>query len=219
MDRPRPHERDRACARDRRHPARGGNRNARGSWCRSLDSSGTILGRTKRVSIRIRSEYAVDGYFGNPRGPQRSSATDGSIRETPGCSNSDSLLVISGREQTVLNLGGDKINPETVELVLSQFKGIIEAAAFSAPNEFGNDEIYAAVVSPEKLDETALRAHCEARLPRPFVPVRFLPVDASSAQRDGKDRAPRPPRAGHGCCQPQCMSALVRWFSLSMPRR
>jgi acyl-CoA synthetase (AMP-forming)/AMP-acid ligase II len=103
-----------------------------------------------------------------------------------GTLNAENLLAIIGREQAVLNLGGDKINPERIELVLSQFKGIIEAAAFGAPNEYGVNEVCAAVVSPEKLDEQLLRAHCDARIPRPFSPVKFYFVDSLPHNEMGK---------------------------------
>jgi acyl-coenzyme A synthetase/AMP-(fatty) acid ligase len=152
----------------------------------NVDASGTILRPGQEGHIRIRSEFAVDSYLGDPEGSAKVFRDGWFYPGDLGTIGSDGLLVISGREQTVLNLGGDKVNPETVEFILSQFKGIIEAAAFSAPNEFGNHEIYAAVVCREKLDETALRAYCEARLPRPFVPVRFLAVDGLARNEMGK---------------------------------
>jgi acyl-coenzyme A synthetase/AMP-(fatty) acid ligase len=151
-----------------------------------VDASGTILGPEEEGQVRIRSEFAVDGYFGNPEGSAKVFRDGWFYPGDLGMLNTDNLLMISGREQTVLNLAGDKVNPETVELILSQFKGVIEAAAFSAPNEFGNNEMYAAIASREKLDEAALRAHCEARLPRPFVPVKFLPVDSLPRNQTGK---------------------------------
>jgi acyl-CoA synthetase (AMP-forming)/AMP-acid ligase II len=95
-------------------------------------------------------------------------------------------LIITGREQAALNLGGDKVNPEAIELVLTQFKGVIEAAAFSAPNEYGNNEIRALIVSLATLDEAQLRAHCEARAPRGFAPVGYHFVDSLPHNEMGK---------------------------------
>jgi acyl-CoA synthetase (AMP-forming)/AMP-acid ligase II len=151
-----------------------------------VDSSGTMLAAGEEGRIRIRSEFAVDEYFGTPEGSAKVFRDGWFYPGDVGTLNADGLLAISGREQTVLNLGGDKVNPETVELALSQFRGIIEAAVLAAPNEFGNNEIFALVVSREKLDQQQLRAHCEARLPRPFVPVKFLPVDSLPHNEMGK---------------------------------
>ena len=107
--------------------------------------------------------------------------------------NADGLFIVKGRAQTVLNLGGDKISPEAIELVLSQYPGVIEAAAFSAPNEFGNNEVCAVIASREPIEVAKLRAHCEGRLSRAFVPCKILFHRQSAAQRNGQDR-PSPRR-------------------------
>jgi acyl-CoA synthetase (AMP-forming)/AMP-acid ligase II len=151
-----------------------------------VDSSGTMLGAGQEGYIRIRSEFAVDEYFRNPEGSTKIFRNGWFHPGDIGTLDRGGLLVISGREQTVLNLGGDKISPETVELAIRQFKGISEAAVFSAPNEYGNNEIYALVVSQEKVDEQKLRAHCEARLSRSFVPTRFFPAEAIAHNEMGK---------------------------------
>ncbi|HEY4407989.1 MAG TPA: class I adenylate-forming enzyme family protein [Xanthobacteraceae bacterium] len=151
-----------------------------------VDATGTMLGAGAEGYIRIRSEFAVDGYLGKPEASANIFRDGWFYPGDIGTLSPDGLLAISGREQTVLNLGGDKINPETVELALSQFKGIVEAAVCSAPNELGNNEIFALVVSREKLDERQLRTHCEARLPRTFVPVKFLPIDSLPHNEMGK---------------------------------
>ena len=86
----------------------------------------------------------------------------------------------------MLNLGGDKVRPERIELTLSQFKDVIEAAVFAAPNEYGNNEVCAALVCREKPDETALRAHCKALMSQQLVPVRFHFVDSLPHNDMGK---------------------------------
>ena len=151
-----------------------------------VDQSGTILPAGQEGHVRVMSEYAVDRYFRNPK------ASAGVFRDgwfypgDLGQFTSEGLLVITGREQAVLNLGGDKLNPEKVELVLLQFKGVIEAAVFGLPNEYGNNEVCAAVASRDKLDEQALRAHCEALVPRGFAPVRFIFADSLPHNDMGK---------------------------------
>jgi acyl-CoA synthetase (AMP-forming)/AMP-acid ligase II len=151
-----------------------------------VDQSGTILPPDEEGLVRIRSEYAVDGYFGNPEESSKVFRDGWFYPGDVGTLSADNLLIIAGREQAVLNLGGDKISPERIELVLSQFKGVIEAAAFSAPNEYGVNEVCAVLVSREKLDGKALHAHCEALIPRPFVPVKFYFADSLPHNEMGK---------------------------------
>ena len=100
--------------------------------------------------------------------------------------NADGLFIVKGREQTVLNLGGDKISPETIELVLSQYHGVIEAAAFSAENEFGNHEVCAVIASREPIEAAKLRAHCESRISRAFAPVKYYFTDSLPHNEMGK---------------------------------
>ena len=151
-----------------------------------LDSSGTLLPPGQEGQVRVRSEYAVDGYFGNPEETKKAFRDGWFYPGDLGTLNADGLLVITGREQAVLNLGGDKISPESIELVLAQFPGVVEAAAVALPNAYGNNEIGAVVVSREKLDEAALRKHCDAQIPRPFAPLKYLFVDSLPHNEMGK---------------------------------
>jgi len=151
-----------------------------------VDASGTILPPTQEGTVRVKSEYAVDSYFGNPEGSSKVFHDGWFYPGDMGILSDENLLIITGREQAVLNLGGDKINPERIELVLSQFKGVIEVAAFSALNDYGVNEVCAAVVSEEKLDEKSLRAHCEAHIPRSLAPARYYFVNSLPHNDMGK---------------------------------
>jgi acyl-CoA synthetase (AMP-forming)/AMP-acid ligase II len=159
---------------------------APGTTIQTVDASGTILPRGEEGYVRIRSDVAVDKYFGNPEASTKVFRDEWFYPGDIGTLSPEGLLTISGREQTVLNLGGDKVNPEMIELALSQFKGIVEVGAFSAANQYGNNEVYALVVAQEALDEQQLRVHCESRLPRGFVPVKFLIADSLPHNDMGK---------------------------------
>jgi acyl-CoA synthetase (AMP-forming)/AMP-acid ligase II len=151
-----------------------------------VDPSGVVLPLDQEGFVRIKSEYAVDQYFGNPEESSKVFRDGWFYPGDLGRLNSDGLLVITGREQSVLNLGGDKISPEAIELILSQFNGVIEAAAFGAPNEYGNREIWVAVVGHGPLDQQVLKEYCAARIPRPFAPARFYFVESLPHNEMGK---------------------------------
>lgn len=151
-----------------------------------VDSSGTPLPPGQDGNVRVRCEYAVDSYFGNPEETNKVFRDGWFYPGDLGTLTADGLLVVTGREQTVLNLGGDKISPETIELVLAQFQGVVEGAAIGLPNAYGINEVCAVVVGQEKIDEQALRAHCHARIPRPFAPLRYFFVDSLPHNEMGK---------------------------------
>ena len=98
----------------------------------------------------------------------------------------EGLLVISGREETRLNVGGEKIKPEAVEDVLKSFPGLADVAVTTVQNALGIKEICALIAANQPLDQEMLRAHCRARLQRVFVPVRFIAVDRIPRNEMGK---------------------------------
>ena len=151
-----------------------------------IDSSGAVLPPLREGRVRLKSEYAVDRYFRNSEDSSRVFRDGWFYPGDLGTLNTDGLLVITGREETVLNLGGDKISPETIEQILLQFNGVVEAAIFGAPNEYGNSEIWAAVVGQGALDEQGLKQYCAARIPRPFTPTRVCVVESLPRNEMGK---------------------------------
>ena len=141
-----------------------------------VDPSGNVLPPIKEGLVRIRSEFSVGGYLSDPVESRKAFRDEWFYPGDIGMLTADGLLIISGREKTVLNLGGDKVNPERIEQVLTSFNGVARAGAFSVLNSLGIEELYAAIVSSERLDELALRAHCERLLPPEFVPLKLVAV-------------------------------------------
>jgi acyl-CoA synthetase (AMP-forming)/AMP-acid ligase II len=135
-------------------------------------------------TIRIRTENAASGYHG--------SAGASAFRNGwfyPGDLGTvmpDGLLVVGGRETAILNLGGEKINPERIEQVLASCPGVVEAGAFGAVNALGVEEVHAAIVASGVFDETAARNHCARSLPIECVPARFFQLAALPRTGMGK---------------------------------
>jgi acyl-CoA synthetase (AMP-forming)/AMP-acid ligase II len=155
-----------------------------------VDRDGVVLPPGREGLLRIRSEFAVDRYLGGPSGSERVFC-DGYFQ--PGdlaTLNAEGLLVITGRDNTVLNIGGDKVSPEAVEAAVGAFPGIAEVAVTSLPNAVGNHEIVAVVVGNGEIDVEALGRHCAARLSPQFVPAHFAVTDSLPRNDMGKiDRA------------------------------
>jgi len=152
-----------------------------------VDGAGTLLPPGSEGSVRIRSPLNVRGYVGDAE----SSAAlfyDGCFCTGDiGYVTKDKMLVITGREKNVLNLGGDKVKPETIETAIATFADVGEAAVFTRPNDLGIDEVWALVVPKNgALDEAALRRHCRGRLADTHVPVRFIGVTALPRNANGK---------------------------------
>jgi len=89
----------------------------------------------------------------------------------------DRLLIIAGREKAIINVGGNKINPETIEAVLLSYAGVVHGGAFCRANAAGMDEVWAVVTGRADLDVQGLRTHCARLLPTLFVPAHIVKVD------------------------------------------
>lgn len=140
-----------------------------------VDTSGHPLLVGEEGLVRVSGRFTVAGYRGDT-GDAQSAFHDGWFYPGDiGRVTADGLLVLTGRDKAVLNLGGDKVSPERIEQVLASVAGVQQSAAFTVPNAAGVGELVAAVVMPA-FDAQALRRHCEQALPAAFVPVRFVSV-------------------------------------------
>ncbi len=126
--------------------------------------------------IRMRGHTCLSGYLGDPAGSETFFRAGWFYPGDIGRITDDRLLIISGRQQAVINVGGNKINPETIEAVLQSYPGVLHSAVFGRPNELGIEQIWAVVSASEDLDLKAVRAYCSKALAGPFVPVRILQV-------------------------------------------
>jgi acyl-CoA synthetase (AMP-forming)/AMP-acid ligase II len=151
-----------------------------------IDETGTILPPGQEGRVRVRSEYAVDNYFGNPQASEAAFRDGWFYPGDLGMLSAEGMLFVTGRQESVLNLGGDKVNPEAIELMLSQCRGVTEAAVLALPNVFGINEVCAVLVTSEKIDADALQSYCEARIDRPFWPTKFVMVESLPRNEMGK---------------------------------
>jgi 2,3-dihydroxybenzoate-AMP ligase len=120
--------------------------------------------------IRMRGHNCVSGYVGNPPDSDHYFRGGWFYPGDIGTVTDDRLLIIAGRENAVINLGGNKVNPEKIEAALMSCPGIKDAAAFGYPNAIGVEEIWAVVVTDVELNLASVRADCARQLHDEFVP-------------------------------------------------
>jgi acyl-coenzyme A synthetase/AMP-(fatty) acid ligase len=142
-----------------------------------VDEVDRPVGRSSEGIVRVRTPQAADSYFRDPATSARHFRDGWFYPGDVGYLRGDGLLVVTGRQETLLNVGGDKVNPEIVEEVLSSHPAIADCAVVNVPNELGIEEIHALIVARAVFDEAELRRHCAQKLPRVFTPVRFVAVE------------------------------------------
>jgi acyl-coenzyme A synthetase/AMP-(fatty) acid ligase len=143
----------------------------------AVDQAGSVLPRGQEGILRTRGPCNIAGYL-NDEAASRVVFRDGWFYSGDiGMVRPDGLLILTGREKSVVNLGGDKLNPELIERELNTFAAVADAAVFALPNPLGIDELYAAVVWRDgAADDKGLRAHCQGQLPSSFRPAHYVTV-------------------------------------------
>jgi acyl-coenzyme A synthetase/AMP-(fatty) acid ligase len=136
--------------------------------------------------VRIASEFGIDRYIDDPIETAQVFRDGWFYPGDLGSLTSDNLLVISGRQNDVLNAGGGKMAAEKVEAALLSCKGVREAAVFMATSKIGVEEVWAAIVTSETVDAESLRAHCRPLMPAVFVPTHIVPLDGLPINVMGK---------------------------------
>ncbi len=163
----------------------------RGSRIEIVDEENRPLPPGTEGIVRVASEFGIDRYIDDPIESAKVFRGGWFYPGDLGSLTADNLLIISGRQNDVLNAGGGKMAAEKVEAALLAFKGVKEAAAFMVTSTLGVDEVWAAIVCSEKIDPENLRAHCRPRMPTVFVPSRIVTVESLPVNAMGKIDRPR----------------------------
>ena len=143
-------------------------------------------------TVRIRNKYMASGYIEAPVATQRA-FRDGWFH--PGdiaCWGPAGELVIAGRQDEIVNLGGVKVNLADVDEVLRSVQGIVMAASFRDPTEPNPPALMAMVkiANPAEAEKCVSAAHsvCRERFGRFVAPRAILVVPSIPLTGDGAPR-------------------------------
>ena len=146
----------------------------------TIDANDRPLPRGAEGRIRLRCESQAYWGDASPRG------------ETPwfypgdvGVIRPDGCVVVTGRASEIINIGGVKVAPTTIEEVLLLHPDVAEAAAVGVFGADGVEQPWAAVVLRRPVGEAALKQFCEARL-RHAAPSRIVAVASVPRVGGGK---------------------------------
>jgi 2,3-dihydroxybenzoate-AMP ligase len=135
--------------------------------------------------VRIRSNRVAAGYLEEPEGGQRAFRNGWFHPGDIGRLAEDGLLLIDGRVDDLMNLGGPKVLPGVVEDALEGCPGVLDAAAFAIPHAVGIGQCCVALVRGPEFDRDVMVAQLTERLP--WLPsVRLLFVDRIPRNAMGK---------------------------------
>ena len=155
-----------------------------GMPCTSPDLQGTV---------RIRNDYMASAYIAEPQATEKAFRDGWYYPGDFGWWGPAGELVIGGRLDEVINLGGVKIDPAVVDEVLYSVPGITGAASFRDPQNETSPPRLMALVTVSDLavaDKCVAAAHlaCRERLAAFMAPQRIFVVPSIPMTSDGAPR-------------------------------
>jgi oxalate---CoA ligase len=157
----------------------------------TADGSRAADGETGEVCVR--GPALTSGYLNDPQ--DTAAAFSGGWFHTGdlGYLDPTGYLFLSGRIKDMINRGGEKIAPYTVEMALLSQPAVQDALAFPVPDPTYGEEVNAAVILQpgHHATEADLQRYCRSRLAAFEVPKRihFLDRFPRTAKGDGDRRA------------------------------
>lgn len=137
-------------------------------------------------AIRYRGPGVATGFFNDPEKSAEAFRDGWFYPGDLGRMDAEGYLTLLGRAKSMIIRGGVNIYPVEVERALEAHPAIAEAAVFGIPDAQMGEEVCAAVVAATPVEESALDAHCRARLAPYKIPKRFVFLEALPRNSGGK---------------------------------
>jgi len=135
--------------------------------------------------VRIQSEGMAYSYLNAP------AATNLAFRDGwfyPGDIGvmTDGVISLTGRTADVINLGGLKIHPSSIEQVIRDLSGIDDVTAFSVENLNGRTSVAFAYTAAESIDFSTYREKLLERLNPAYIPEHYFHLTQLPRNQMGK---------------------------------
>lgn len=133
--------------------------------------------------IRIKTPFSTQEYYKHPEATKQSFHDGWWYPGDTGYITPDNQLILTGRTSELINCGGLKIDPVTLDLFLAMAPGIEDAAVFGYENAQGTQDIAAAIVykstlNPKDLSDAVMVEFGISRTPTLWFRVDQIPRNA-----------------------------------------
>lgn len=141
---------------------------------RLLDEAGKDVLAGEEGEIALRAPWMITEYFANPELTD-AAFVDGYLRTGDLGAVSGEHLYLRGRLKEIINVGGKKVAPETIERVLLDHPMVADAACIPVADSVAGEAVCAVIVASEEaaFDEASLRDHVRNRLPVYMQPTQY----------------------------------------------
>ena len=143
-------------------------------------------------AVRVRNSYLASHYIGDARATEKAFRGGWFYPGDRACWGPSRELVISGRVDEIINLGGVKVDPTAIDETLCSVEGIAEAVVFRDPTEPTPPRLVAMVTlgEPANVDQCVAAAHlaCKERFGEIIAPRYIIVVEQIPITLDGLPR-------------------------------
>lgn len=146
-----------------------------------IDDMGSLLPPGQTGNLIIRGPGMLDGYLDPPRRQEEILKSGWFHTGDLASMDTDGLIRIAGRKNSMINVAGNKVFPEEVEAVLNQHPAVKLCRISGYMHSFLGERIQAEVVllnSEKKLDVEELISFCRNRLSPYKIPQQINFVEA-----------------------------------------
>jgi acyl-CoA synthetase (AMP-forming)/AMP-acid ligase II len=151
-----------------------------------MDEAGNLLPNGDRGEVVIQGPNVVAGYENNPEANAKSFTSGWFRTGDQGFLDEDGYLTLTGRLKELINRGGEKIGPREIDEVLLSHPSIAEAVCFGVPHPRWGEEVAAAVVLREPVNESEILTFCKERLAEFKRPKKIYITQAIPRTATGK---------------------------------
>jgi acyl-CoA synthetase (AMP-forming)/AMP-acid ligase II len=138
--------------------------------------------------VCVKGPSVFSGYKDNPEANEEGFMEGWFRTGDRGSKDPAGFITLTGRIKELINRGGEKISPNEIDSALLEFKGVIEAVSFGAPDPLYGEVVHAAVVikdpeDPKKMElllkEFLLTKLAPFKVPQVFYFSNDLPKTAT----------------------------------------
>ena len=100
--------------------------------------------------------------------------------------DNDGYLYLNGRKDDIINVGGEKVSPIEIELMIKQLDKIQDVGVIGVPDKTFGEIPVAFIVTEFNLETNEILGHCIKTLERYKIPQNFIFVDSIPKNESGK---------------------------------
>lgn len=163
----------------------------RGTAVEVVDDNDVRVAPGVEGNIRMRSDLMAHSYVQNPTMTAENFRNGWFYPGDRGLLAADGMLAVTGRSDDIINIGGFKVHPLSIENALGQIEGISDLCALNVPTATGEDRLIVALVPRMDVDWAAVTTHVKAAVHTPFVAVRVPRLPYNDAGKVDRRRLAR----------------------------